>query len=360
MDLKVNFNSRTAVLPILIFLVGCGLNGQSFSDDFNRPDGPVGNGWGSWNGTTLSNGQVVTYGSDGAGGGIYRSFPITYPVRFAFDFRSESPHPSCDFGNTDHPGGGWTIAFNAPGAGYSGAQYQFYQYYGSQPVSRLYLTPNGPVFDALPSGLPDFGPTFVHISGTVNADFSATLSIGGSTYNFGPGVNVLTPAQGGNMVLSNSSCGDGPFFFDNLEISIGARYNVCPLYDPTHVAKAGSTIPIKLQICDNSGNDLSSSSITVHAVSVTQTSSSITGVLVQDSGNANPDGDFRFASALGSTGGYIFNLSTSGLATGTYNLTFTVTGDSFVYSVLEKFGSFPVVPHPGTHDRERMARTSGF
>jgi hypothetical protein len=73
--------------------------------------------------------------------------------------------------------------------------------------------------DSVPSGLPDFGPSFVHISGTVNADFSATLSVGGNTYHFGPAANPIAAVPGTNLVLSNSSCGGGPFFFDNLSIS---------------------------------------------------------------------------------------------------------------------------------------------
>jgi hypothetical protein len=109
------------------------------------------------------------------------------------------------------------------------------------------------------------------------------------------------------------------------------HYSVCLLYDPTKAVHSGATIPIKLQLCDGSGNDLSSSSITAHAVSITQTSTSISGP-VQDSGTSNPDNDFRFDSALGSTGGYIFNLQTTGRTTGSYNLNFTVTGDSFVYA----------------------------
>ena len=44
-----------------------------------------------------------------------------------------------------------------------------------------------------------------------------------------------------------------------------------------------------------------------------------------------PDTDFRFDLALGTTGGYIFNLKTNGLTTGSYNLKFTATGDSSVY-----------------------------
>jgi hypothetical protein len=63
---------------------------------------------------------------------------------------------------------------------------------------------------------------------------------------------------------------------------------------------------------------------------VTQVSTSVSGQ-VEASGNANPDSDFRFDSTLGSTGGYIFNLSTKDLTTGTYNLNFTVSGDSFTY-----------------------------
>jgi hypothetical protein len=53
----------------------------------------------------------------------------------------------------------------------------------------------------------------------------------------------------------------------------------------------------------------------------------------EDSGNANPDNDFRYDAALGDTGGYIFNLSTRGLASGTYVLRFEVVGASHVYEV---------------------------
>ncbi len=51
---------------------------------------------------------------------------------------------------------------------------------------------------------------------------------------------------------------------------------------------------------------------------------------VEDSGQANPDDDFRYAADLA---GYIFNLSTDGLATGTWRLAFTVDGGSVNYAV---------------------------
>ena len=109
-----------------------------------------------------------------------------------------------------------------------------------------------------------------------------------------------------------------------------ALYHVCLLYDPTRAVRSGATTPIRLQLCDRGGADLSSSSITLEAISITQTSTSISGA-VQESGNANPDNNFRFDPTLGSTGGYSFNLTTKGLTTGAYNLNFMVSGDSLVY-----------------------------
>jgi len=114
-------------------------------------------------------------------------------------------------------------------------------------------------------------------------------------------------------------------------VAVGPRYSVCLLYDPTKAVHSGATIPIKLQLCDGSGNDLSSSSIVANATRVTQISTTISGA-VENAGNSNPDNNFRFDATLGSTGGYIFNLKTTGLSTGTYSLNFTVTGDSSVYA----------------------------
>ena len=54
---------------------------------------------------------------------------------------------------------------------------------------------------------------------------------------------------------------------------------------------------------------------------------------VQDAGHANPDGNFRFDESLGPAGGYIFNLSTKGLGTGTYRLVFLVSGDPSPHAI---------------------------
>ncbi|HEY6248045.1 MAG TPA: hypothetical protein VIX17_29195 [Pyrinomonadaceae bacterium] len=100
-------------------------------------------------------------------------------------------------------------------------------------------------------------------------------------------------------------------------------FNVCPLFDQTKAYKSGSTLPIKLQLCDINGNDVSSPTIGVHAVGLTMISANAPATLA-DAGNANPDNNFRFESQISDRGGYIFNLSLKGLAMGTYSLNFTI------------------------------------
>jgi len=106
-------------------------------------------------------------------------------------------------------------------------------------------------------------------------------------------------------------------------------YGVCLLYDPAKLKTAGSTVPIKIQLCTATGANVSSPSITVQTTGITRISSTTTGV-PDDSGNANPDNMFRYDAGLQ---GYAFNLSTKGYLTGTYELAFTVSGDPVTHSV---------------------------
>ncbi|HEX8070063.1 MAG TPA: pectinesterase family protein [Pyrinomonadaceae bacterium] len=108
-------------------------------------------------------------------------------------------------------------------------------------------------------------------------------------------------------------------------------YKLGLLYDPNKVNKAGSTVPVKLQLGDAAGANLSAAGTVVRAVGVGLVSTETYGAPT-DAGNANPDLNFRFDPALGGPGGYIFNLKTTGLAAGTYNLYFTVGADPYVYT----------------------------
>jgi hypothetical protein len=71
----------------------------------------------------------------------------------------------------------------------------------------------------------------------------------------------------------------------------------------------------------------------VTATGLVLLSPTASGVLA-DSGNANPDGNFRFDLTLGPSGGYIFNLSTKALSTGTYGVTFTAASDPVPHQVM--------------------------
>jgi hypothetical protein len=106
---------------------------------------------------------------------------------------------------------------------------------------------------------------------------------------------------------------------------------VCALYDQTRAHKSGRTIPIKVQLCAASGANISSPSIVVNALELVLISTLTTGV-PEDAGDANPDGNFRYT-WFGSGPGYIFNLKTTDLPSGTYRLVFGVSGDPGTHSV---------------------------
>ena len=150
----------------------------------------------------------------------------------------------------------------------------------------------------------------------------------GVPFFIGNGPTTLTIPLGANQLLLGIN---DARFSDNLgefKIRVGSPFNVCPLYDPSKPAKSGSTIPIRLQLCSAAGVNLSSPNFVVHATGVIQTSNLISGPAV-DAGNANPDFEFRYDATLGGTGGYIYNLQTIGLTTGTYRLNFTVLGETY-------------------------------
>jgi hypothetical protein len=101
------------------------------------------------------------------------------------------------------------------------------------------------------------------------------------------------------------------------------------LYDQNVTRKSGSTIPIKLKLCDATRRNVSSWSVKLTAETVMRVSDNADGPL-DDAGSANPDANFRYDGGLG---GYIFNLKTTGLTTGTYALEFSVTGDPVKHRV---------------------------
>jgi hypothetical protein len=114
-------------------------------------------------------------------------------------------------------------------------------------------------------------------------------------------------------------------------VTYSVGFGICWLYDQTKAVNSGATVPIRLALCDSGSADQSSSSITVTAVAVTLVATGAPATL-DSAGKSNPDNTFRFDSTLGASGGYIFNLSTAGLASGTYALSFVVSGDPTLHT----------------------------
>jgi len=108
---------------------------------------------------------------------------------------------------------------------------------------------------------------------------------------------------------------------------------VSALFDSTKAHKAGSTVPLKLQILGSGGANVSSATLPLRVRKLTRITGCSTAAVI-DSGNANPYSTFRYDASIGGSGGYIFNLSTKGLAPGRYSLSFYLGSDRrFVYSV---------------------------
>lgn len=179
------------------------------------------------------------------------------------------------------------------------------------------------------------GAANVVISGTVDND--ATVYFNGvdlGTFFSGSceqgAIYALVPgyllAADGNNLLAIRGHDYGEASYLNLQVTYddGPVYGVCPLHNAGKAHKAGSTVPLKLQLCDGVGTNLSDPAVVVHASGLYQSDPTAATSLVPDAGNANPDQNFRYAADLG---GYIYNFKTTGLGSGTWVVTFTVNGE---------------------------------
>jgi hypothetical protein len=142
-------------------------------------------------------------------------------------------------------------------------------------------------------------------------------------------VTATTPARDyATRTIYATTTSFSPFYLARRGPHINA------LFDQTKAYKSGSTIPVKLQVLSSSNANTSSAGTSLVARDLRLMSGN-TSAPVLDSGNANPDYTFRYDATLGGAGGgYIFNLSTKGLASGQYVLSFYVGSDhSFFYTV---------------------------
>jgi len=152
----------------------------------------------------------------------------------------------------------------------------------------------------------------------LDAGFPAGASINPSTGQFSW---TPTLAQAGlhNITIRVTDNGS-PALSDTETIGVAVLYGVCAQFDQTKSYKKGSTIPVKINLCDATGHNVSASNVVVQALQLLKLSGTASPFDAEDSGAANPDNNFRFAGDS-----YIFNLSTKGgYSEGQWGLTFTV------------------------------------
>ncbi|MDQ5837870.1 MAG: hypothetical protein M3379_13920, partial [Acidobacteriota bacterium] len=203
-----------------------------------------------------------------------------------------------------------------------------------------------PSFSNLSSPVITYGAASTTLSGTLSFGSliptgSVSITLNGVTQNAAiqAGGNFSSsfataslPPTNPPYTIAYSYGGDTNFNPASGTGALTVGYGFAALYDQTAVHNSGSTIPIKLAITNAAGNNISSPGTTVTAVGVALISTTVYGP-VNDAGNANPDNNFRFDSTLTAGGGYVFNLKTTGLAAGVYNLYFRVGSDPTLHAV---------------------------
>lgn len=210
-------------------------------DDFNRPDGIIGNGWTTYhagsspdnNDIYISNGAVRTIGSPGLAGGIYRDdLTLGANMRFEFDFLTQT---SSD--------GGFDISFNASPSNQvynEPAQIRFLQYSGEREMNIIYQDADNEkiVIKQYTPGQQRYRTNvWHHLEGYIYDDFSSVIHV---TYNNSGGPftlswtfdapdSMLAAPPGIRLHFGNSSAFHGPYHYDNLIIESLAEPIPAPL-----------------------------------------------------------------------------------------------------------------------------------
>jgi hypothetical protein len=166
---------------------------------------------------------------------------------------------------------------------------------------------------------PADGATYT-IGQSVTASYGCPDSLSGTALCAGSLANgspINTSTQGDYSFTVNATDKAGNQSTKTVHYSV--RYRICLLYNPSQpIKQSGSTIPIKLFLCNANGTNVSSSSLKLAATGLSE----------------NPkfgaSGPFTYSPGIyGAPGSYQFNLKTTGLRSGSYHLTFTVNGVGF-------------------------------
>jgi len=135
---------------------------------------------------------------------------------------------------------------------------------------------------------------------------------------------ATAPVDPGYYTVTARFAGSDNYRNVSATATISIVYEVRLLTDLSRAFNAGRIIPIKIQLFDAFGHNLSSSSLTVAALSLTRVNLDGTRTQVPLQGSGNTGNLFRYDDTMK---GYIFNLSTRGLSAGTYEFSWMIEGD---------------------------------
>lgn len=278
--------------------------------------------------------------------------PITGADKFTYDADTSAPTASASV--TPSPNGaGWnnsspaTVNISAgDGSCGSGVQKITYSASGAQPIASTDVSGASAAVPVTTDGVTTVTFTATDNAGNTSAPRTVTVRLDTAA----PTITIVRPTAGTYLfhesVTASYSCADATSgvascvgtvpngspvdtsTFGSRTFTVNATdvaanpatksvtytvaYRICLLYDPSRPIRGGnSTIPIRLRICDVNGVNLSSPGITL-------TPSQVVGPTTRPF--TTP---FRYDAGLG---GYIVNLPTKGMADGSYNLRFTISG----------------------------------
>jgi hypothetical protein len=122
---------------------------------------------------------------------------------------------------------------------------------------------------------------------------------------------------------------DGVGHVTEAHASYEVTYGVCPITELTKLVSPGSTLSLKLSLCDANVANVSDRQIGLTSVEVRPVSSGASVSPAFELGGKRDD--WKYTGAHG--GSYSQNLSTKGLTGGTYELRFAVEGDPVMHSL---------------------------
>ena len=163
--------------------------------------------------------------------------------------------------------------------------------------------------------VPTITPSY---SGFVNGEDAGNVKTAPTCSTTATGASTV-----GTYVSSCSGAGAANYTFSYVPGSVTVTYGTVGIASQPAVSKSGSTIPIKVQLLDGDGTNISSAGVVL----------TLTSAAVTPSPGKQPTGTFSFI-ALSEVGPmYQYDLKTKGYPKGTYTLSFSATGDASTHAI---------------------------